>query len=90
MELSIAVFLGLSVGAALFGIFYFLNKRYNLDFKYPTYFMLGLAVFFLIMTLSFNPDDVYAKIGYTILSVATSSVIIGYNIVWSIVRRYKK
>lgn len=90
MELLLSIVSGLIIGVVLFGIFYFLNKRFNLDLNYATYFMLGLSTFLLIMTLSYNPDDVYAKIGYTLLSSAGFSVIIGYNAVGLIVKKYKK
>lgn len=89
MELILPLSISTGIGVALFGLNYFLYARYKLSLLSGALVITSVITFFFIMLFTFDPNNVYAGIGYTIMVVLSVSALLGYLITWIIVKRYR-
>ncbi|MCD8519337.1 MAG: hypothetical protein LRY24_00280 [Erysipelotrichaceae bacterium] len=90
MELLLPLSISGVVGAILFGLNYALNKRFKLSLMSGVFIIASVILFFFIMLFTFDPDNVYAGIGYTIMVVLSTAALFGYGLTWFVVKRLIK
>ncbi|MBS3990761.1 MAG: hypothetical protein KGZ51_01705 [Erysipelothrix sp.] len=87
MELLLPLSVSGLVGAMLFGLNNLLNKRFQLSLMSGVIVISSVIIFFYIMTFTFDPDYVFAKIGYTKMVIFSIAALFAYSVTWLVVRR---
>jgi hypothetical protein len=90
MELFMPLFISGVVGASLFAFNYALSKRFSLSLMSGVFIISSVILFFFMMLFTFDPDNVYAGIGYTIMVVLSTVALLGYGTTWFVVKRLIK
>lgn len=90
MQLLIPLLVSGLVGAILFGLNHLLNKRFNLSLLSGVIVIASVILFFFVMIFTFDPNNVYAGIGYTIMVVLSTAALVGYCITWFVTKRLIK
>jgi drug/metabolite transporter (DMT)-like permease len=90
MELFVPLLVSGLVGAVLFGLNYLLNKRFKLSLMSGVFVISSVILFFFVMLFTFDPNNVYAGIGYTIMVVLSTAALFGYGLSWFVVKRLIK
>lgn len=80
------------IGAAYFAIITLLKKYTRIGYQHGLILPVGLVLFFLAMLLFVAPQDTtgWAGLGYVIMLVLTSIVLITYVLAWFIVSLISK
>lgn len=87
MQLLLPVSISAILGGALFGLNHFLYKRFKLSLLSGVLVISSIIAFFGIMLFTFDPNNVYAGIGYTIMVVLSTCALLGYLLTWFFVNR---
>ncbi len=90
MELLLPLSVSGLVGASLFGLNFLLNKRFKLSLMSGVFVISAVILFFFVMLFTFDPDNVYAGIGYTIMVVLSTASLFGYGLTWFVVKRLNR
>jgi len=90
MELLLPLSVSGLVGASLFGLNFLLYKRFQLSLLSGVFIISAVILFFFIMLFTFDSDNVYAGIGYTIMVVLSTASLFGYGLTWFVVKRLIK
>lgn len=87
MQMLLPLSISAIIGGALFGLNHFLNKRFKLSLISGVLVISSVIAFFGIMLFTFDPNNVYAGIGYTIMVILSTSALLGYLLTWFLVKR---
>lgn len=79
------------IGAVIFGVLYLMHFKHRfIILWHPVVFVAGVATYFLYMTTNFDPNNVYAGIGYMIMLFLAMFFLGGYLLTWLGVFLYDK